>query len=330
MPDMLPSCFVGDHGSKLPEAPSTRSAQNLVTCLYKTKLAGQCRLTSITWCKSLMGQSLTVSVDYPACQHTCNVDVKPWLFWKKQQGSKSFEMAGNKVEVFWDLSSAKYVCGPEPQESFFVAIVCDFEVVLFLGDMHKEAFLKKFRLQPTALEATLLSRKEHVFGKQLYTTKAQFFESGRTHDIAIECHTADEKDPRLSVKIDRQTVVQVKRLMWKFRGNQTIHVDGLPVEIFWDVHNWLFNPNDGHAVFMFKTGSTHEKPWQREVGIPSSAVLQGHSSNSFKDLEKNYWFPEGSCASVLHWPGDNSFKGQEPCHSSNGFSLLLYAWKNEK
>lgn len=316
MPDVLPACF-GDYGALASETLSGgRSGQNLVTCLYRTKLAGQCRIMSITWCKSLLGQGLSVSVDYPACQHTCNVEMKPWLFWKKQ-GAKSFEISGRKVEIFWDLSSAKYDYGPEPQEGFFVAIACDQEVVLLLGDMQKEA-LKKFHAEPTALEATLLSKKEHVYGKQLYTTKAQFSESGRMHDIAIECHTGIEKDPRLSVRIDKQVVVQVKRLMWKFRGNQTILIDGLQVEVFWDVHNWLFTSSDGHAVFLFQTCVANEKPWLREVGIPASAVFEGHFKES-----------EGSCASVLQWPSHPSFKGKEACRGSAGFSLLLYAWKNE-
>lgn len=231
------------------------------------------------------------------------------------------------MEVFWDLSSARYVCSPEPREAFYVAVLCDDEVILLVGDMHKEA-LKKFHAHSPPSDATLLSRKEHVYGKQLYTTKAQLSGSGRPHDIAIECHVGNEEDPsRLSVRVDKQIVVHVTRLMWKFRGNQTIQIDGLAIEVFWDVHNWLFNPGDGHAVFMFHTCMAHEKPWLREVGIPFSAAQQAQTGRS---PDKKLDFPDQSFASVLQWPCSNNFKYQEPYFSGSvGFSLLLYAWKNE-
>lgn len=74
----------------------------MVTCLYKTKLAGEYKLISITWCKSLMGQGLSVNVDHPLPHLTCNVEMKPWFFWKKQ-GSKGVHVGGKKVEVTWDL-----------------------------------------------------------------------------------------------------------------------------------------------------------------------------------------------------------------------------------
>ncbi|KAJ4956031.1 hypothetical protein NE237_012814 [Protea cynaroides] len=54
---------------------------------------------------------------------------------------------------------------------------------------------------------------------------------------------------------------QVKHLRWKCRGNQTILVDGLPVEVLWDVHNWLFGIVLGSAVFIFQTCVADEKLW---------------------------------------------------------------------
>lgn len=298
MHDALPSCF-GEYGVQVVDisAGNNKMTQNLVTCLYQTKLAGKCRPLSITWCKNLMGQGLSVNVDVD--QHLCKVDMKPWMFWKKQ-GSKSFEVDANKVEVYWDLSSAKYSCGPVPTEGFFVAVVSDEEVVLLLGDMFNEAY-KKTRARPATIEAILVSRSEHVFGKKYHTTKARFGEGGKAHEIVIECQIGPTSEPRLYVRVDRQIVVQVKRLMWKFRGNQTIIVDGNPVEVFWDVHNWLFNPRVGHAVFMFQTCLSSDKPWLKEVA---------------------------ACSSVLQWPGTYSFKDKESSGPS-GFSLLLYAWKNE-
>lgn len=330
MPDVLPSCFGDHHGSHALEmAGGIRSAQNLVTCLYKIKLAGEYRLIFVTWFKTLMGQGLSVHVDDPGCQLTCNVDMKPWLFWKKQ-GCKRFEIGELIVEVMWDLSSAKYGSSPEPHKCYFVAIVCDQNLVLLLGDMQREA-LKKLHAEQTAVQATLLSRREHVSGKHLYTTRAQLFESGSIHDIVIECHTGTEKEPCLSICVDKQVVVQVKQLMWKFRGNQTIHIDGLPIEVFWDVHNWLFNTSDSRlAVFMFQTCKANEKPWLREIGVLSSTPLQGCDNFFLKNAEnKKYLYQEGLCASMLHWPNSNNFKNKEPLQGPVGFSLLLYAWRNE-
>lgn len=54
------------------------------------------------------------------------------------------------------------------------------------------------------------------------------------------------------VQLDSKIVMQVKHLVWKFRGKSTISVDGIPVEVYWDVHNWLFGSPAGNAFFMFQ------------------------------------------------------------------------------
>lgn len=201
------------------------------------------------------------------------------------------------MDVFWDLSSARYGSGPEPLEGYFVAVVSDQELVLLLGDMCREAY-RKTVARPPSTETILISRREHISGKTLYSTKAQFGESGKLHAIDIEYQGGASKEPCLCVRIDRQMVVLVQRLMWKFRGNQTIFVDGVPVELFWDVHNWLFNPSDCHAVFMFQTGIGSDRSWSGEASCASIFQLQ-EDDDEFRDLEG-------------------------PC-----FSLLLFAWKNE-
>lgn len=63
------------------------------------------------------------------------------------------------------------------------------------------------------------------------------------------------KHPILSVCIDKKMVIRVKKLQWNFRGNQTIFLDGLLVDLMWDVHDWFYNPDSGFAVFMFRTRS---------------------------------------------------------------------------
>lgn len=318
MPDSFPSCFGEQEPLKF-DMPSTH--QNSVVCLYQIKVAGCSRPVSVTWSKSFLGQGFSISIDDVSSQCMCRIDIKPLLFWRKQ-GSKAVCVEGKKMEVFWNLSSAKYMCGPEPQAGFYVAVVCEQEIVLFLGDMQKEA-LKKLRLDPSVMASTLLSKKENLFGRKVYSTRAQFGESGATHDIAIECHAEDSKELQLCVKVDKQAVVLVQHLMWKFRGNQTILIDDLQIEVFWDVHNWLFNSSHRHAVFTFQTCNTssHEKAWSKEVGV--SSLFQW---NSFKDNETK-WFTESSCASVLQWPSSHSFKDNHGRIAS--FSLLLYAWKSE-
>ncbi|KAH6559140.1 hypothetical protein KP509_1Z026300 [Ceratopteris richardii] len=297
----------------------------MVTCIYRTKLADEYRVISVTWCKGLMGNGLSVSLDHLSPQLTCYVDMKPWLFWKKQ-GSKALDLNGKRIDVIWDFSSAKFYGSPEPQACFFLAISCKQEVLLLLGDMRQEA-LRRLQKKSVLIESIQLSRKEHMFGNRVYTTRAQFLENGGTHDIMIECQIGHERESRLSVKVDKQLVVQVKRLMWKFRGNQTIIIDGIPIQVLWDVHDWLFSSCDGHAVFMFQTCAANKRPWLQASGNLSSTLMQGHGSHSFKHTE-NYSLPEDLCSSVLEWPTSTSFKGKELCLNSSGFTLLLYAWRN--
>ncbi|CAI9776332.1 unnamed protein product [Fraxinus pennsylvanica] len=298
----FPSCF-GENGVQVADASCSsvgvsKASQNLVTCAYKCKLLGKSYLVNIIWSKNLMGQCLSIEIEdlYRNC--LCKFDVKPSLF-TKRKGSKCLEVYPCKIEVFWDLSLAKFGSGPEPVEGYYIAIVCKMEMVLVIGDLRKEA-LKKTGSIPSFSNAILVSRREHIFGKKVYVTKAQFSDNGEAHDVKIECDTSGSNDAYLVIRIDTKPVMQVKNLRWKFRGNYTILVDGLPVEVFWDVHNWLFGPGLGNAVFMFQTCVSAEKLW-------TSQTLSDPSGFSLS-------CPESFTESKLPGPG---------------FSLFLYAWKNE-
>ncbi|KAH7432166.1 hypothetical protein KP509_07G011400 [Ceratopteris richardii] len=289
--------------------------QNLVTCQYETKIAGLCRHITITWLKTSTGQGLSVTIDDPSCQYTCKVKLKPWSFWKRR-GTKSFEVCGRKVEVFWDLLSAKYAFGPEPQEGYFVAVICNGDVVLLLGDKNEEAY-RQTKTKPSVIEATLISRKEHVFGKKHFSTKAQFGETGKAHDIVIECQTTAPKPPYLCITVDKQLLVQVKNLEWKFRGNQTVQVDGTPVEVFWDVHNWIFNsaggrPSNANAIFMFQAcaGVEEGSPAKKTNAVNWSGNLNGNIS-------------------LMKLAGTRSLKLATNMSNLNGSFLMLHAWRNE-
>ncbi|OWM63905.1 uncharacterized protein LOC116215153 [Punica granatum] len=297
----FPSCF-GENGVQVADSSSSNSsknAQNLATRVYQAKLRGRSCLITITWSKNMMGQGLSVGIDdYSSNQSLCKVDIKPWLF-SKRKGSKTLEAYSTLIDVYWDLSSAKFGSGPEPSEGFYVAVVVDRQMILLLGDLRREAF-KKTGASVAPSSAVFIAKKEHVFGKKVFATKAQFCDNGQVHDLVIECDSSSSAhDLCLVIRVNSKPVMQVKRLQWKFRGNHTILVDGLAIEVFWDVHNWLFGGSaaPGNAVFMFSVSA--EKSWVT------------HSQTRGDP-----------------WPFSQRFLDSKSSHSL-GFSLILHAWKSE-
>jgi hypothetical protein len=292
---------------------SAARSRSRVTCLYHARLAGRPCAVSVTWTRGGgglvgLGQAaalgVVVAVDCASGDRLCRADVRPWLF-SKRRGSKTLDVASanGKVDVFWDLSSARFGgAGPEPLEGFYVAVVCGLEMVLLLGDMAKEAYHRTGAGagRPDVDDALLVARREHVVGRKVYSARAQFCHDGPCHDVVIECDTAagagaevvGRDPPCLEIRVDRRPVVRVKRLPWKFRGNQTILVDGLPVEVFWDVHGWLFGSVTADAVFMFQTCQAA---------------------------------PEKS----MPWAYSQIFRDREPQLQGHGFSLIIHAWKVE-
>ncbi|MED6194802.1 hypothetical protein PIB30_031902 [Stylosanthes scabra] len=281
----FPSCF-GENGVQVADASSssssslsttTRASQNVVTCVYQCRLRGlSCLIISLSWSKNLMGQGFTVGIDeLNNRQSLCKVDIKPWLFSKKK-GSKIFDVESSRIHILWDLSSAKFGSGPEPLEGFYVAVLFNKEMVLLLGDLKKEACKKINRDYVHYVnEAIFIAKREHIFGVN-----------------------NNNSEPCLVIRIDSKAVMQVKQLKWKFRGNHTILVDGFAVEVFWDLHNWLFGNAMGNAVFMFRTCiSSTEKISSGKSSVSDPNVL----SQQFRD---------------------SKLQGLE-------FSLILYAWKNE-
>ncbi|KAK7262201.1 hypothetical protein RJT34_29764 [Clitoria ternatea] len=241
-------------------APST---QNSISCVYKLVLSNLKQLLiTVTWCKnhSNQGLSITFGGNQDPPQFRLNTNSR---FFRKKKGTKLLDPSSDdttKVEIMWDLSNATYDSGPEPVEGFYVVVLVDSEIGLVLGDMGEEAVTKRFKsCKKCVAKVSLVSRREHCSGNStLYATKAQFCDTGMWHDVVIRCSVENEglKYPVLSVCIDKKTVIRVKRLQWNFRGNQSIFVDGLLVDLLWDVHDWFFNPaSSGYAVFMFRTRS---------------------------------------------------------------------------
>ncbi|KAG8373063.1 hypothetical protein BUALT_Bualt12G0131800 [Buddleja alternifolia] len=304
----FPSCF-GENGVQVADAScssvvGSKSSHNCVSCVYKCKLLDKSCLVTIVWSKNLMGHCLSVEIYDSSHGFICKVDVKFSLF-SKRKGLKNLQVNSSKIEVFWDLSLAKFGSGPgsgsgaEPMEGYYIALVCKKEMVLVIGDLRKEAF-KKAGAIASFSNTMFISKRENVFGKRVFVTKAQFCDNGKIHDLKIECDTSCSDDPCLLVHIDAKVVMKVKHLRWKFRGNCSILVGGIQVEVFWDVHNWLFGSSLGNAVFMFQTSSSMEK------------LCAGPSVDD---------------SSAFSWKFSESLK--ESKYSDVGFSLFLYCWKNE-
>lgn len=235
---------------------SSKASQNIVTCVYQTKLNNKSRLIIITWSKNLVGHCFSLEIQDLSHKHLSRVDVKPSLF-SKRKGSRSIEHDLTKLDVYWDLTNARFGSSPEPVECFFLGLVCKNELVLFIGDLRKDIMIKKTKCWIN--NSLRLLKREHLFGRNVFVTKVQFKDNGKIHDLRIECDTFGVDDPRLVVRMDSKMVMQVKHLVWKFRGNCAISVDGVPVEVYWDVHSWLFGGISGSAVFMFRTCSGFEK-----------------------------------------------------------------------
>ncbi|KAK1412562.1 hypothetical protein QVD17_33921 [Tagetes erecta] len=298
------SCF-GENGVQVADAASSSSAsvttstgkigQNLVTCVYQCRLRNfSCFIVTLNWTKSLMGQGLAVQIDDSTGQCLCKVEIKPWVF-SKRRGYKNLEVGSKLIDVYWDLASARFGFSPEPVEGFYFAIVVNQDLILMLGDMEKEV-KNKMDVSKFAPNFVFVSKKEHLFGKKAYSTRAQFCGKGQVHDIVIECDLVGSNDPCLLIRVDGKTMMQVKHLRWKFRGNYTMLVDGLPVEVYWDVHNWLFGKLTGEANFLFQTCLSAEKMWASQSGFDPSW------SNSFR---------------------------RDPHSNGLAFSLVLCAWRNE-
>ena len=79
-------------------------------------------------------------------------------------------------------------------------------MVLFFRDMMKEAF-KKTNVTLGFYNVIFVTKKEHIFGKKSYDTKAQFRDNGQNHNLSIECDTINTNNPFLVTYIDSKMVM---------------------------------------------------------------------------------------------------------------------------
>ncbi|CAN0855074.1 hypothetical protein LINGRAHAP2_LOCUS6111 [Linum grandiflorum] len=360
-----------------PPPPLSSGKPNLATSFYQTELG----VFSLAWSRTFLGHSLHLNLhnhdgfSSAASSLSFHLHIKPFVFWKKH-GSKRLllhpddaaDLVSPKFQIYWDLSRAKFGSGPEPQSGFYIAVLADREIVLLVGDLTKEAWAKtkalrrpgRRRTDNGASSQSLVSRKEHVFGNRVYSTRARF--GGRNRQISIDC-----SDGRLNFAVDSKKVLQIKRLKWKFRGNERIEVDGVPIQISWDVYNWLFDSdgnssssNSGakHALFMFRFEAEEEEAGEygdeeEDNGGDATPPPAGKSVESWKQHQSNSPWRKvkrslmmkntgarssswssvsvssvsssmGTNTSVMEWA---SVEESELGCGPDGFSLLVYAWK---
>ena len=329
----FPSCFrpspTTESQPPPPPPPPHSTISNLT--IYHTDTGP----VSLTWSRSIVGRSLHIQLhqnqnplDSPPYPNPTTLSfhhhIRPFLFWKKH-GSKKL---APDTFLFWNLSRAKFGAAPEPLSGFYVALVVHNHMTLLIGDSTKDAFSKSKARHPNTPQLLLL-KKEHVFADRLYTTRATF--GGKAREIQIDCGYHDHS--KLCFSVDGEKVLQIKRLKWKFRGNERVQVDGVHVQISWDLYNWLFDKNnnsssgaDAHAIFMFK----FEEDEVEAVGgdrnnlvalwnLGASEWGKTWSSSSLSSSGGSF----GGSSSVLEWSSVEENELVVPV----GFSLLVYAWK---
>ncbi|XP_059651057.1 uncharacterized protein LOC132298685 [Cornus florida] len=330
---MIPACFsnpnIHTNTSQVP--------QSLITCIYQTQLCNSPTYLTLTWSKTLFSHSLTI---YAADCFSITISLNPstFSFFRSKPGSKSIDLTHHhyqRIKLYWDFTRAELTqSSAEPESSYYIAITSNGRLEFFLGDLLDE-LTRKAGLVTTRYPAnpTLLSRREHVFGRRSYITRTQFM--GSKHEIGIECGGGV-----LKVKIDGNVCLVVKRIGWKFRGNEKIVVGGLEVEFYWDVFNWVNNSGTnnkcggGHGVFVFQIGDGGV--WPEMVGPEKRLMRKSLSSAGSGSMPPASLSPSPSCSSVLQWAEESSDGGRSSCSSSTkscgsggGFSLLLYAWRRD-
>ncbi|KAK2978441.1 hypothetical protein RJ640_023600 [Escallonia rubra] len=308
--------------------------QNLITCIYQAQLRNSPTYLTLTWSKTPFSHSLTIQAP-DSFSITISLNPSTFSFFGNRPGSKSIYLTHHhydKVKLYWDFTRAEYTDNSaEPKSSFYIAVTCNARLEFLMGDLRDELTRRSgFVTASYSAKPSLLSRREHVFGHRNYATQAEFM--GSKHDIEVECGGGV-----LKVKVDGELRLVVKRLAWKFRGNERITIDGLEVEFYWDVFNWVSDSTSkggGHGVFVFQVGDGGV--WQEMVGPEKklmrkslSAAAAGSATVPPVSLS-----PSPSCSSVLQWAEESSDGSRSSCSSSTrscggggGFTLLLYAWR---
>ncbi|KAK7299902.1 hypothetical protein RJT34_10731 [Clitoria ternatea] len=271
---------------------------NSVTFVYQTKVAGSFRGVSVSWCQNPKEHFVSIMLENSSEEnkYTCKIDLESGQSWGKK-GLKTFEIQGARIDIYWDFRQAKFATNPQPCSGYYVAMVHKKEVLLLLGDLEEMAY-ERTKSKASSEEATLVCKRDNVYGKKLFCTRAVLEEGKSEHDVVIETSLSGPDEPEMWISIDGILASRIMNLNWRFRGNEIVMVNNLPVQIFWDVHDWLFTDLcSGPAFFVFKPGFSETSSYL------NSRECQENSEGS------------GRHESLEEYPSTNDF-----CH-------FLYAWR---
>ncbi|RLN04118.1 hypothetical protein C2845_PM13G18410 [Panicum miliaceum] len=293
MPGPIAACFRCAAAAS-PSSGAGAAGPSLATSVYETHLG----LVALSWSRTSFGLSLRAVLrlspppnsapgssssasgagylDDDADEEeeaTLAFRARPWFLWRRR-GSRRFRAGDRLVDLAWDLSRARFPGSgsPEPSSGFFVAVVVDGEMVLAAGDLPDAAYRRtRARRPPGSQRPVLLSRREHVSLRDAgagrgcsHTTWVTV--QGKEREISVDLKEKERADVGMSVSVDGERVLHVRRLRWKFRGSERIDLGGGGgVQVSWDLHNWLFPPRDpppadasahahahAHAVLVFR------------------------------------------------------------------------------
>nr|ACN37008.1 unknown [Zea mays] len=297
MPSPIAACF---RCAAAPSSGAGAAGPSLTTSVYETHLG----LVALSWSRTSLGLSLRAVLrlspppspgfssasgagylDDDADEETLAFRVRPWLLWR-WRGSKRFRADDRIVDLAWDLSRARFPGSgsPEPSSGFFVAVIIDGEMVLAVGDLSDAAYRRTRARRPSGPRPVLLSRREHVSLRDAGAGRGRSHTTcvtvqGKEREISVDLvarglgtdrvaasreKAKDRADVGMSVSVDGERVLHVRRLRWKFRGSERVDLGGgNGVQVSWDLHNWLFRPREpgpaeasthahAHAVFVFR------------------------------------------------------------------------------
>lgn len=224
--------------------------------IYQAQIVDLLRNITVTWNKSSKNHFLNFKVENPdndSVHYNCKIDLKASQLWCKK-GLKNLDVEGMKLDVYWDFRKAKFSSSPSPDSDYYVAIASKQEVILLLGDLKRDAYTRMKRNPPLA-EPTLLSKQETIFGKDLFCTRATLGQDSEEQEIVIENSLSGPGDPEMWIRINGVTMIHIVNLYWSFRGNESVSMkNNTAVQIFWDVHDWLFSESSStYGLFMFNT-----------------------------------------------------------------------------
>ncbi|KAJ1289683.1 hypothetical protein BS78_02G183200 [Paspalum vaginatum] len=271
MPDAIPACFraaAAPGGGRASSGPGG-AGTSLATSVYETRLG----LAALSWSRAALGLSLRAVLRVSSAASASDygeeageayeddddeavvaVRVRPWLLWRRR-GSRRFRVRDRRVDLAWDLSRARFPPSgsPEPSSGYFVAVVVDGEMAVVAGDMAEEAYRRTRARRPPGPGPVLVSRREHVSMRDR-GHRTCVAVRGREREIAVDLVSRGQGKERerdraaevgMSVSVDGDRVLHVRRLRWKFRGTEKVDLGGGDrVLVSWDLHNWLFPARD--------------------------------------------------------------------------------------